>query len=197
MRHRLRRAGHECDRFVVRGIECPFRSMEDDDDEEERERELPEEEEREKVLEFPQEREFPKMMVPARRRPSLKIQKILDAVSKVELEKALERVGDIQDTGGLQFIPTKEQLLRALNSPTAQGLTAVLTALATAAAMSRGAGMRLSPQSLRVAASERQVAGQLSTPLSEFQGRNRRGIRKLFGFGPSAGFDSFSETGFN
>lgn len=195
--HRLREAGHECDRFVVRGIECPFRKFEDE--EKERERELPEEAEKEPVPESAAEREFPKIMVPARRRPGLKIQEALDAVSKIEAEKALERVGDIQNFGGLQFIPKMEQLSGALSGQTGQGIMAVLTALAVAAASSRMGGMRLNPQSLVVAQSERRVAEGLSQPKGLVgPGETLVGsLRKFFGFGPSAGFDSFSETGFN
>ncbi len=193
MKHALRAAGHECDRFVVRGLECPFRKIEEEDEEE------PDEDPDDKIS-------FPQVLpVPARRdrgADAVRGANVVDfrnAVAQGETRKALERMAAFQNLGGLQFVPDASRLTSALQGNTAQGIMAVLAALATIAALRRGRAGTLRTQSLGVAQSERGVAMQLSArdPVIEFQGRSRRAIRKFFGFGPTAGVDTFSETGFN
>lgn len=197
MKHQLREAGHECDRFVARGLTCPFKRMEEEEPEEDPE------EKQDPAMEFPQ-------IIPIgeRRRGAdsvrgANVTDFINAVAPGETRTALERMAAIQNVGGLSFIPTREQLASAFSGQTSQGIMAVLTAIAVAVASSRMRGIPSGRMSLGVAASERQVAEQLSTPglgrepsSSLLGGRNRRSIRKFFGFGPVAGFDAFSETGF-
>lgn len=186
---------------MVRGLECPFLKQEEEEDDDDEE-DTPDPKDRVPVA-FPQveRKEEPGIAVPARRGPGRLIQQALDAVAAVEAEKALERIGEIQDEGGLQSVPGMNQLRGALTGETAQAILAVLTALAVTAALARTPGMRLATPLLAVASSERRVSKQFSMlnvrPDRVQTELDRRKVRELFGFGPVAGVDTFSETGFN
>lgn len=196
MRHRLRRFGHECDRFVVRGLECPFAKLEEEEDDDDDEDPEEEEKERVPVPSFDQV-ERPGIFVPARRdetRGERLFREARDAVSRTEMEKALEAIGEEQEEGEFRFIPTAEELRSALTGRTAQGIMAVLSALAVTAAFRGMPAGRLATPSLAVAHSERQAARVLSGPVSDFGIKKRRAF---FGFGPVGAIDSFNETGFN
>ncbi len=201
MKHRLRIGGHECDRFVVRGFECPFRRTEEEDDEEEEEDpQLPEPKVRQPAMKFPQQEDVPSLMVPARRQPPLLVQQALEAVSKVEAEKSLERIGDIQGMGGLLSIPEVGRIRGALSGQTVQGLMEVLTAIAVSVSLARMPSTRFAMPGLAVASSERHVAKQFSLREAGPADIVSEGLRRLLGFGPvgaGIGSDVFSETGFS
>jgi len=198
VKHRLRQFGHECDRFVVRGMECPFRKQEEEEDDDE------DAEEEHDSIRFPQV-----LPIPMRRQrgaDAVRGDNVIDftnAVAQGETRKALERMAAFQNEGGLQFIPRMNTLLEGLSGQKAQNIFAILSALAITAAFVRGRGGSLRTQSLGVAGSERLVAERLSRPSGlkadpgqELFDEKRRGLRRFFGFGPAGGFDSFSETGF-
>lgn len=186
----MRMAGHECDRFVARGLECPFRKAEEEED-------FEEEEEK-------QDRAFPQIIPVAERRKQdaradMRPDNVLQfsqVVGHREAMRGVERVAALQNVGGLQSIPMASQLSSLLSEGGVQSIFALLAALAVTASLLRGGGMRLSPQSLVVPASERHVAERLARPGGLFGETNRLGIRKFFGFGAQGGFDSFNETGF-
>lgn len=187
----MRSAGHECDRFVAAGFtDCPFKRMEDEEDEEEQP------DEKQRAMEF--RRAIP---LAERRRGAdavrgANVTDFVNAVAPGETREALERMAAFQNEGGLQFLPRAERLKSALTGQTAQGIFAVLAALATIAAMSRGRPSLSTAPSLVVAHSERDVASRLAQESRDRAGGDKRAIRRLFGFGPTAGFDAFSETGF-
>lgn len=102
MRH-LQDFGHECDRFIAEGLECPFRRFREDADPEEEEKEA----EQQKAFEFPDSIPF---MVPERRRTSGDVEKNLGAISDLavaprELREALERMAAFKQIGELSSIP--------------------------------------------------------------------------------------------
>lgn len=175
-------------------MSCPFVKEEEEDEEDD-----PDEDD--KAV-----REFPQIIPLAERRrgaDSVRGANVVDfvnAVAQGETRKALERMAAFEriQEGGLSFIPTASQLGSALSSNTAQGIFAVLAALATIAAMRRGQGGSLAMRSLAVPRSERLVAERLGAVRQVREaGESQERIRRFFGFGPTAGIDSFSETGFN
>lgn len=91
--------GHECDRFRVFGLRCPFGGLKEDEEDEDEE----EEEEGQKAERVP-------LMLPARRRSDADAQRELRnvtdiAVAPKELREALERLAAIKQRGAMRSIP--------------------------------------------------------------------------------------------
>lgn len=200
----LQVAGHECDRFGIRGIACPFRrSREDEDDE-------PDEEGERRA-----HRNVLPIALPGRRSDADQDRQLRNitniAVAPKELREALERMAAFKNIGGLPSIPSFPFEGRGHQS-TISVLTAIALMTAFRALRSRGLGQGLP----MVRAGERHVSKGLQRVLSPRGSGNpartqgRGGIhvnaaanlrQLLFGRrkvgGPAAGFDAFSETGFN
>ena len=212
---------HDCARFMMRRIDCPFRLLEDDPEEEEkdpqREREEPEqaEEEREGVkvpIALPGRRRdrFRRHERTSKRENPLELPTL--AVAKGEVREALERMRQLQFDGGLPSIPNIQDLGLPSIGSGQQQIIAVLTAIAIAAALRSARGFQLGNTFQGVQASERRAARGLSKLSDTSQLRGRGGfhrnaaqdLRELLGFrrrkfdGPGlVGVDVFSETGFN
>lgn len=189
----LQEFGHECDRFIAKGLPCPFRKSRQDDDDDEGEEKQP----------------FP-LVFPARRKADqeqqLKNVTTL-AVAPKELREALERMAAFQNVGELQSIP---------NFPLSdRGQPEILSVLAAIALMKafralRARGLGTGLNAVRVG--ERHVTKGLAQvaqrPLLGGRGGGlhvnasadlRRllfGRRRLRLGGQQVGQDNFSETGF-
>ncbi len=209
---------HDCARFMIRRISCPFRELEDDPEEGEkkpvREREEPDqaEEEREGVR-------IP-VALPGRREPTKRHERSFQrenplelpllAVAKGEVREALERMRQLQFQGGLPSLPEIQDLALPSLGQGGQQIIAVLTAIAIAAGLRSTRGFMLGNTFQGVQLSERRAARGLSKLSDTSQLRGRGGfhrnaaadLRELLGFrkrklgGARGGFDSFSETGF-
>lgn len=180
----------------MRGLECPFRRLEDEEEDNEEE-------------EDQAAREFEKVIPLAERRrgaDAVRGANVVDftnAVAMGETRKALERMAAIQNVGGLQSIPQAGRLGSQLREHGPQGIMAVLTALALTALFRGMPAGRLGTTSLAVAMGERRAAQRFSM-LNVASDKVKSpaevdAVRKLFGFGPKgggSGSDVFSETGF-
>lgn len=202
--------GHECDRFRLQGMECPFvRAREDADTDDDDRRSFP---------------RFP-LAVPARREQEGRSPLIFPH-QQPEFVKRLEQVAAIQTQGGLQSIPAIGRMLGEVpvdrlalsgrgHEATLAGLAAIVIMLTSRALRSSGFGTGL--QAVRI--SEQRAAKGLSKVVqqSRFGGGPARSqgrggflmpadkfravvrpprIKRRPGGGLVAGFDSFSETGF-
>ncbi len=161
---------HECERFALRGIECPFRKMtrEERKRQRERDKEQPEKE--------AEEREGIRAMIPARRqddkrhkmtREQAMAKRLADmpviAHGEPQVRKALERMRQIQNEGGLPSIP-RESTRRGFPLPELEGrgLISTLAAIAIFEGLRqlRATGSGTSSQAVR--ASEMRAAEGLS-----------------------------------
>lgn len=195
--------GHECDRFGLQGIPCPFRKFKEDEDED------PEE----------QKGRIPfELAIPARRAKDFRDQLrpvVPLAVAPKELREALERMAAFQQEGDMLSIP--DFPLSGRGHPE---IIATLTAIALMTAFRQLRGSGSGTASSVVRAGERRVAqglAKVAKPLgfSPGQGRTmgRGGIhvnaaadlrRLIFGRrrlkrpgGVALGFgQEFNETGF-
>lgn len=196
---------HDCDRFRVAGLACPFKGMEDHEDEEDAEEDesafelaLPGRKAKERELD--NLRQFP---VIAHGDPAMK--------------KALERMAAIKNTGGFPSLPNMSPVPEfPLQGRGHREIMAVLSAAAIMQGlrMLRSTGSGVNSRAVQM--SERRAAGGLSKVLGR-SGSARTGgrgglhvnaaadLQNLIGFkrklrdtgsGLTAGFDSFSETGF-
>lgn len=205
---------HECSRFILRQLGCPFRRPP------ERERKLrniterrPDDERFED--EPPDDEVFPIIPVPGRKADERIRQNLNNlttlAVAPKELREALERMAAFQQEGELQSIPPVRSL--APNTPGfgRRPTMAVLTAIAIAASLkssqsgSFGKGFRAVQAAELRSARGLQTLGRTS-PVRGRGGlhvnaaadlRGLLGFRKKFGIGGELGFgQEFSETGF-
>jgi len=210
---------HDCSRFMIRKMTCPFRGLEEDPEEEDkqpvREREQPEqaEEEREGVripIALPGRNRRKRHERSSERPLENPLELPLLAVAKGEVREALERMRQLQFDGGLPSLPNIQDLAFPSLGQGHQQIIAVLTAIAIAAALKSSRGFQLGNTFQGVQLSERRVSKGLSKLSDTSQLRGRGGfhrnaaadLRELLGFrrrklgGPVGGFDSFSETGF-
>lgn len=209
MLHEFERAdleNHECDRFRVVGLECPFRRLLDDEEDEQ------EEEERQRIP----------LALPGRRRREAEDAEgnplLIFPHADPQIRKALERMAALMRDGGLRSIPREVPSFPL----SGRGHTEIIATLAAIAIMRALGGLRSTGSSVPVQPvriSEQRAArglNQLQGISKSAPGAGRtmgRGgfhvnaaanMRRLFGLSPrrllgltsSAGFDSFSETGF-
>lgn len=181
---------HDCSRFVVRGMPCPFRELA-----------KPEAED------TPPDEEFFRDIIPIGERNKEARTRALNnlstiAVAKGEVKEALERMAAIQQTGGLPSIPNMEPFMDfPLQGRGHPEIIAVLTAIAIAAGLRAGRSSTFRSGFRAVQASEMRVAQGLSKHFgtSPLRGRggmlrnDARALRELLGFqrrkfaGPEAG----------
>ncbi len=215
---------HDCDRFRALGLSCPFRRFKEDDEQpEEAKRPVPAKEREEE--EAAREGVGVEFLAPGRRREDRRqrgygqgqeLSELVIAHGDPVMAKELERIHAFKQKGGLPSIPSFPQL----NSPLSeQGMAAIIAALTGIAIMQALRSMQATgsaPSFQQVQGSERHASKGLSK-VSDSLGRGsarsagRGGLhvnaardlrnllrpRKLLDGGPTAGFDSFSETGFN
>lgn len=130
---------HECERFTLRGIECPFRDLTKEEKKRQRERE------KEERPEEAEERDEIPVAIPARREQDkrhkmTREQQFADMLKRMpviahgdpKMKEALERMLRTQEEGGLPSIPREAIPRRGFPLPELEGrgLIAVLSAIA-------------------------------------------------------------------
>lgn len=210
---------HECDRFKAQGLVCPFRRFREDDEGLERE----EDAKKDPELPDPDDDDhfqYPFVIKRKQQQAELDNLRQLPVIAHGDpaMRKALERMAAIKKDGGLPSLPNIPIPNFPLQGVGHQEIISVLAAIAIMNALRGMRSMSSGTSFPAVQGSERHAARGLSKVLNRQSGVGRtkgRGglhvnaaadLQKLLGFrrklgpgagGPVAGFDSFSETGFN